>query len=71
VLNLSLVSLPLTISHSLEGLPFSDDEFDFVHVKRIARGVPENKVLLSAIFNLLRHADNRPSGTTSLKRFFA
>ncbi|KAH7928422.1 hypothetical protein BV22DRAFT_979830, partial [Leucogyrophana mollusca] len=27
----------------LEGLPFPNDEFDFVHVKRIARGVPEDK----------------------------
>ncbi|OJA12095.1 hypothetical protein AZE42_03447 [Rhizopogon vesiculosus] len=27
----------------LEELPFCSDEFDFVHVKRIARGVPEDK----------------------------
>ncbi|KAG6915147.1 hypothetical protein DXG01_013042 [Tephrocybe rancida] len=27
----------------LEGLPFPDDEFDFVHIKRIALGVPEDK----------------------------
>ncbi|EPQ54467.1 hypothetical protein GLOTRDRAFT_121617 [Gloeophyllum trabeum ATCC 11539] len=27
----------------LEGLPFPNEEFDFVHVKRIARGVPEDK----------------------------
>ncbi|KAG2757942.1 hypothetical protein P692DRAFT_201680972, partial [Suillus brevipes Sb2] len=28
----------------LEGLPkFANDSFDFVHVKRIARGVPEDK----------------------------
>ncbi|KAF7985559.1 hypothetical protein HWV62_3821 [Athelia sp. TMB] len=27
----------------LEGLPFPNDEFDFVHAKRIARGVPEDK----------------------------
>ncbi|EIN12409.1 hypothetical protein PUNSTDRAFT_124275 [Punctularia strigosozonata HHB-11173 SS5] len=27
----------------LEPLPFPDDEFDFVHIKRIARGVPEDK----------------------------
>ncbi|KAF4577322.1 hypothetical protein EYR40_009319 [Pleurotus pulmonarius] len=27
----------------LEGLPFSDEEFDYVHIKRIARGVPEDK----------------------------
>ncbi|KAI6041391.1 hypothetical protein EDC04DRAFT_2565773 [Pisolithus marmoratus] len=26
----------------LEHLPFSDEEFDFVHIKRIARGVPED-----------------------------
>ena len=26
-------------------LPFDDDEFDHVHVKDIARGVPESKVL--------------------------
>ena len=25
-------------------LPFDDEEFDHVHVKDIARGVPENKV---------------------------
>lgn len=29
---------------SLDGLPFQDEEFDFVHVKRISRGVPEDKV---------------------------
>lgn len=27
----------------LEGLPFPDGEFDFVHIKRIALGVPEDK----------------------------
>ncbi|KAG2129144.1 hypothetical protein DEU56DRAFT_704109, partial [Suillus clintonianus] len=27
----------------LEGLPFANESFDFVHVKRIARGVPEDK----------------------------
>ncbi|KIK93374.1 hypothetical protein PAXRUDRAFT_517629 [Paxillus rubicundulus Ve08.2h10] len=27
----------------LEELPFQNEEFDFVHVKRIARGVPEDK----------------------------
>ncbi|KAJ7505232.1 hypothetical protein B0H11DRAFT_1977595 [Mycena galericulata] len=27
----------------LEGLPFEADEFDFVHIKRIALGVPEDK----------------------------
>ncbi|KIP04682.1 hypothetical protein PHLGIDRAFT_36807 [Phlebiopsis gigantea 11061_1 CR5-6] len=27
----------------LEGLPFQNEEFDFVHGKRIARGVPEDK----------------------------
>ncbi|KAJ7147045.1 hypothetical protein C8R43DRAFT_1129834 [Mycena crocata] len=27
----------------LEGLPFGTDEFDFVHIKRIALGVPEDK----------------------------
>ncbi|KAI0081651.1 hypothetical protein K474DRAFT_1258092 [Panus rudis PR-1116 ss-1] len=27
----------------LEGLPFQDEEFDYVHIKRIARGVPEDK----------------------------
>lgn len=27
----------------LEGLPFPNEEFDYVHIKRIARGVPENK----------------------------
>ncbi|KAG2134310.1 S-adenosyl-L-methionine-dependent methyltransferase, partial [Suillus cothurnatus] len=28
----------------LEGLPFANESFDFVHIKRIARGVPEDKV---------------------------
>ncbi|KAG7088341.1 hypothetical protein E1B28_012345 [Marasmius oreades] len=27
----------------LDGLPFPNEEFDFVHIKRIARGVPEDK----------------------------
>ncbi|EIW81029.1 hypothetical protein CONPUDRAFT_165259 [Coniophora puteana RWD-64-598 SS2] len=27
----------------LEGLPFPNEEFDYVHIKRIARGVPEDK----------------------------
>ncbi|KAG2009833.1 hypothetical protein CC2G_012717 [Coprinopsis cinerea AmutBmut pab1-1] len=27
----------------LDGLPFPNDEFDFVHIKRIALGVPEDK----------------------------
>ena len=27
-------------------LPFDDDEFDHVHIKSIARGVPENKVCI-------------------------
>ncbi|KAG0703971.1 hypothetical protein DFH29DRAFT_998026 [Suillus ampliporus] len=35
--------LGLLNSHSLEGLPFANESFDFVHVKRIARGVPEDK----------------------------
>ncbi|KAL4080916.1 hypothetical protein J3A83DRAFT_4068015, partial [Scleroderma citrinum] len=26
----------------LERLPFPNDEFDFVHIKRISRGVPED-----------------------------
>ncbi|GLB38376.1 hypothetical protein LshimejAT787_0502410 [Lyophyllum shimeji] len=30
-------------SNFLEGLPFPDEEFDFVHIKRIALGVPEDK----------------------------
>ncbi|RDB17885.1 hypothetical protein Hypma_000730 [Hypsizygus marmoreus] len=30
-------------SNFLDGLPFPNDEFDFVHVKRIALGVPEDK----------------------------
>ncbi|KAI0031080.1 hypothetical protein K488DRAFT_52878, partial [Vararia minispora EC-137] len=30
-------------ANCLEGLPFPNEEFDFVHVKRIARGVPEDK----------------------------
>ncbi|KAG1771907.1 hypothetical protein EV702DRAFT_1281573 [Suillus placidus] len=33
---------PALISRSLEGLPFPNESFNFVHVKRIARGVPEN-----------------------------
>lgn len=54
-----LLSLPLTISRSLERLPFRDDEFDFVHVKRIARGVPENKVvsLLFSIYFIMLTTD--------------
>ncbi|TFK52605.1 hypothetical protein OE88DRAFT_1734576 [Heliocybe sulcata] len=32
-----------TQTNFLEGLPFPNEEFDFVHVKRIARGVPEDK----------------------------
>ncbi|KAI0052694.1 hypothetical protein FA95DRAFT_1592645 [Auriscalpium vulgare] len=30
-------------ANCLEGLPFPNDEFDFVHVKRIAHGIPEDK----------------------------
>jgi protocatechuate 3,4-dioxygenase beta subunit len=30
-------------------LPFDDDEFDHVHVKDIARGVPESKVRFRVI----------------------
>lgn len=31
------------VGNFLKRLPFEDGEFDFVHVKRIARGVPENR----------------------------
>ncbi|KAI0056109.1 hypothetical protein BV25DRAFT_1771447, partial [Artomyces pyxidatus] len=30
-------------ANCLEGLPFPNEEFDFVHIKRIALGVPEDK----------------------------
>ncbi|KAG0700023.1 S-adenosyl-L-methionine-dependent methyltransferase [Suillus ampliporus] len=54
----------------LEGLPFANEQFDFVHVKRIARGVPEDKVRLPAF--CLTRADSgaspSSSGTTSLKK---
>jgi hypothetical protein len=52
-------------SHSLEGLPFANDSFDFVHVKRIARGVPEDKVRLRFLH---RTRLTLRSGTTSLKK---
>ncbi|KAK2465367.1 hypothetical protein APHAL10511_002721 [Amanita phalloides] len=39
----SSVLTSLSLSLSLETLPFPDDEFDYVHVKRIALGVPEDK----------------------------
>ncbi|KAG2155989.1 S-adenosyl-L-methionine-dependent methyltransferase, partial [Suillus bovinus] len=35
----------------LECLPFPNESFDFVHVKRIARGVPEDKVRLPVSSN--------------------
>ncbi|EJD45643.1 hypothetical protein AURDEDRAFT_113983 [Auricularia subglabra TFB-10046 SS5] len=40
----------------LERLPFDDEEFDFVHVRRIARGVPETKwdYLLEEITRVLK-----------------
>ncbi|CAL1712725.1 unnamed protein product [Somion occarium] len=43
----------------LEGLPFQDEEFDYVHIKRIARGVPEDKwdALLEEISRVMK-----PSG---------
>jgi ubiquinone/menaquinone biosynthesis C-methylase UbiE len=28
----------------LERLPFANEEFDFVHIKRLAHGIPEDKV---------------------------
>lgn len=31
------------IANFLERLPFEDNTFDFVHIRRVARGVPENK----------------------------
>ncbi|KIJ54225.1 hypothetical protein M422DRAFT_64329 [Sphaerobolus stellatus SS14] len=31
------------IGNFLEELPFEDEEFDFVHIKRVARGVPEDE----------------------------
>lgn len=33
-------------------LPFDDDEFDHVHIKDIARGVPETKVRFSACVSM-------------------
>ncbi|KAI0269749.1 hypothetical protein BC834DRAFT_569124 [Gloeopeniophorella convolvens] len=30
-------------ANCLEGLPFPNEEFDFVHIKRIAHGIPEDK----------------------------
>lgn len=36
---LSLTSISLTTK-----LPFEDDEFDHVHIRSIARAVPESKV---------------------------
>ncbi|KAH8104809.1 hypothetical protein BXZ70DRAFT_618872 [Cristinia sonorae] len=40
----------------LEPLPFQDEEFDYVHIKRIARGVPEDKwdVLFEEISRVLK-----------------
>ncbi|KAJ3540408.1 hypothetical protein NMY22_g4306 [Coprinellus aureogranulatus] len=40
----------------LEGLPFPNDEFDFVHVKRIALGVPEDKwdALFDEIYRVMK-----------------
>jgi len=35
---------------SLEGLPFPNEEFDFVYLKRIALGVPEDKVAIDFLF---------------------
>jgi hypothetical protein len=70
-LSVPLLSFCLPSTHirsSLEGLPFPNDEFDFVsvsllilyfssffdrshsHIKRIARGVPEDKVFSSLLF---------------------
>ncbi|VDB91424.1 unnamed protein product, partial [Peniophora sp. CBMAI 1063] len=42
--------------NALDGLPFAEDEFDFVHVKRIARGVPEDRWdhLLDEISRVMR-----------------
>ncbi|KAF9535677.1 S-adenosyl-L-methionine-dependent methyltransferase [Crepidotus variabilis] len=44
-------------------LPFEDDEFDFVHLQSIARGVPENKwgILFEEISRILR-----PDGTVEV-----
>ncbi|KAI0252378.1 hypothetical protein BJV78DRAFT_351287 [Lactifluus subvellereus] len=30
-------------TNCLQGLPFSNEEFDFVHIKRLAHGIPEDK----------------------------
>ncbi|KAL0956355.1 hypothetical protein HGRIS_002505 [Hohenbuehelia grisea] len=40
----------------LEGLPFPNEEFDYVHIKRIARGVPEDKwdALLEEISRVMK-----------------
>ncbi|KZV65309.1 hypothetical protein PENSPDRAFT_737815 [Peniophora sp. CONT] len=42
--------------NALDGLPFPNDEFDFVHVKRLARGVPEDRwdFLLDEIARVMR-----------------
>ncbi|GJJ13405.1 hypothetical protein Clacol_007659 [Clathrus columnatus] len=44
------------VGNFLKPLPFSDSEFDFVHVKRIARGVPEHlwELLLDEITRVLK-----------------
>ncbi len=44
---LSLTSISLTTK-----LPFEDDEFDHVHIRSIARAVPESKVRDQALVNL-------------------
>ncbi|PPR04105.1 hypothetical protein CVT24_010678 [Panaeolus cyanescens] len=42
--SLDLASRITWVQHNfLEGLPFPNEEFDFVHIKRIALGVPEDK----------------------------
>lgn len=41
-------------------LPFEDDEFDHVHIRGIARAVPENKVcVLIRIYYYFDWADDR------------
>ncbi|KIM28696.1 hypothetical protein M408DRAFT_329163 [Serendipita vermifera MAFF 305830] len=60
--NLNLVAPELQqriqwcISNFLDRLPFDDNHFDFIHIRRIARGVPENKwpYLLEEVSRVLK-----------------
>ena len=46
-LDASLLPAHLVCDSLTTKLPFDDDEFDHVHIRSIARGVPENKVSTS------------------------